>query len=133
MNKLYSIIISVLFLTSCSSVKTTCSRKTIPEQINNNECLPELIFEGDFNAKCKIYLNDTLFCDTIIKNNNYNVIILAGIIKIPKTPDKIEVKIGARSKKIIVWNGRYKYIYITKTSLFEPIVCHISNIKKRYR
>lgn len=131
--KLFLLIVFTLILTSCSTIRTIYSRKVIPEKINKNECLPELVFEGNFNAKCKIFIDDTLFYNKRIQNENNNVIILAEVIKIPKIPNKIEIKIGIRTKKVISWNGRYKYIYIKKNGLLKPITCNISNIKRKYR
>ena len=126
-------ILTMILLSSCSHyINTTyCIVDKDTLLIKNN--YPKIVFEGKYNRKVKIYINDSLYFSDKIKNYNFNVLIHAKTIILDRFPNTIDLKVGLRLKKHIIWNGRYKYIVICETNKFSHLKCYMMTKSRGYR
>lgn len=118
---------------SCSHYIKTSYCNVNKDTIITKYDFPNIVFEGKYNRNVKIFIDDSLYFNARIVNDNYKVLIHAKTITLNRFPKTIILKVGLRPKKHIIWNGQYKYIVISEKSKFLPLKCNMMTISRGYK
>ena len=113
------VFLSIIIITSCSNhFKTSFTRMQSETKEYN---YPQIIFKGQYNSKVKVFVDDSLYFDERIKNENHKVLTKAKTITLDKIPKSIDIKVGIRPKKRILWTSTCIYLIVEKKNYISPL------------